>query len=136
MKTGQFTNEQIVAILQEADKGEKPDLGPLKGQGHFEATFYTWRKRFGGLQTRDVQRLRELEKENARLKRQLAERDLELDESKRHSQKTGERSPETWLSSPWCASVACPSAVPAAWWDNRVPWQDTGRVPPELMKPP
>ncbi len=79
MKAGQFTNEQIVAILQEDDKGEKPILTLCKDKGISEATFYTWRKKFGGMQTRDVQRLRELEKENARLKRLLAERDLELD---------------------------------------------------------
>ena len=79
MKAEQFTNEQIVAILQEAAKGEKPVVEFCRDKGISEATFYTWRKRFGGMATRDVQRLRELEKENARLKRLLAERDLELD---------------------------------------------------------
>jgi putative transposase len=87
MKAGQFTNEQIVAILQEADKSEKPILALCKDKGISGATFYTWRKRFGGMATKDVQRLRELEKENTRLivdalarrKRLLAERDLELD---------------------------------------------------------
>ena len=79
MKAGQFSNEQIVAILQEADKGEKPILTLCKDKGISEATFYTWRKRFGGMATKDVQRLRELEKENTRLKRLLTERDLELD---------------------------------------------------------
>ena len=79
MKAGQFTNEQIVAILQAAEKGDKPVTELCKDKGISEATFYTWRKRFGGMATKDVQRLRELEKENARLKRLLAERDLELD---------------------------------------------------------
>ena len=79
MKAGQFSNEQIVAILQEAEKGERPVTEICKEKGISEATFYTWRKRFGGMATRDVQRLRELEKENARLKRLLAERDLEND---------------------------------------------------------
>lgn len=79
MKQGQFTNEQIVAILQEADKGEKPIVEICKDKGISEATFYTWRKKFGGMQARDVTRLRELEKENARLKRLLAERVLEND---------------------------------------------------------
>ena len=79
MKAGQFSNEQIVAILQEAQKGEKPVTELCKDKGISEATFYTWRKKFGGMQTKDVQRLRELEKENARLKRLLAERVLELD---------------------------------------------------------
>ena len=68
-----------MATLQEADKGEKSVVDLCKEKGISEATFYTWRKKFGGMQTRDVQRLRELEKENARLKRLLAERVLELD---------------------------------------------------------
>jgi putative transposase len=79
MKQGQFTNEQIVAILQEAEKGEKPISDLCKEKGISDATFYTWRKKFGGMQTRDVQRLRDLEKENARLKRLLAEKVLEND---------------------------------------------------------
>ena len=79
MKQGQFSNEQIVTVLQEAEKGQKPISELCKDKGISEATFYTWRKKFGGLQTRDVQRLKELEKENARLKRLLAERVLEND---------------------------------------------------------
>ena len=79
MKQGQFTNEQIVAILQEAEKGEKSVSAVCKEKGISDATFYTWRKKFGGMHTRDVQRLRDLEKENARLKRLLAEKVLEND---------------------------------------------------------
>ena len=79
MKQGQFSNEQIVAVLQEANKGDKPVVELCKDRGISEATFYTWRKKFGDMATKDVQRLRELEKENARLKRLLAERVLEND---------------------------------------------------------
>ena len=79
MKAGQFTDEQIVAILQEAARGEKPIATLCREKGISEATFYTWRKKFGGMDTRDVQRLKELEKENARLKKLLANRDLEID---------------------------------------------------------
>jgi putative transposase len=79
MKAGQFTDEQIVAILQQAAKGDKPILELCREKGMSEATFYAWRKKFGGLQTRDVQRLKELEKENARLKRLLAEKVVEID---------------------------------------------------------
>jgi len=68
-----------VAILQEAVKGEKPISTLCREHNVSEATFYTWRKKFGGVNTREVQRLRELEKENARLKKLLAERDLEID---------------------------------------------------------
>lgn len=74
-----MTDEQIVAILQEAEKGEKPLAALCKEKGISENTFYTWRKKFGAMQTSDVKRLRELEKENARLKRLLAERDLDID---------------------------------------------------------
>jgi putative transposase len=79
MKAGQFTDEQIVAILQQAAKGDKPILELCREKGMSEATFYAWRKKFGGLQTRDVQRLKELERENARLKRLLAEKVVEID---------------------------------------------------------
>lgn len=93
MKQGQFTNEQIDAILQEAEKGEKPIAQLCKEKGISGATFYMWRKNTlrsawvpGGMQTKDVQRLRDLEKEKrpslrvgTRLKRLLAEKVLEND---------------------------------------------------------
>ena len=50
-----------------------------KRHGISEQTIYTWRKRFGGLQASDVRRLREFETENARLKKLVAERDLEIE---------------------------------------------------------
>jgi putative transposase len=79
MKQKQFTDEQIVAVLQEAEKGEKPIAALCKEAGISENTFYRWRNRFGRMQVKEAQRLKELERENARLKRLLAERDLELD---------------------------------------------------------
>lgn len=79
MKAGQFSNEQIVAILQEGARGEKSITMLCREKGISEATFYTWRRKFGGMGTRDVVRLKELEKENARLKKLLANRDLEID---------------------------------------------------------
>jgi len=79
MQAGQMTDEQIVAILQEAEKGGKTIAALCKERGISENTFYTWRKKFGSLQTSEVKRLRELDKENARLKRLLAERDLDID---------------------------------------------------------
>ncbi len=78
MKQKRFTDEQIVSILQEATRGEKPVVEFCRDKGISEATFYAWRKKFGGMQVRDAQRLRELEKENARLKKLLADRDLEI----------------------------------------------------------
>lgn len=50
-----------------------------KKHGVSEQSIYTWRKRFGAMDANEVKRLRELEQENARLKKLLAERDLELD---------------------------------------------------------
>ena len=79
MKQKQFTDEQIAAILQQAQKGEKPVTALCREHAIAENTFYRWRKRFGGMQVKEAQRLRELEKENARLKRLLAERDLDID---------------------------------------------------------
>ena len=79
MRAGQFSDEQIVAVLTEAVRGEKT-VGTLCGEkGISEATFYAWRKKFNGSSTKEMHRLRELEKENARLKKLLAERDLEND---------------------------------------------------------
>jgi len=72
-----MSDEQIVALLQEAQKGQKTIAALCKEKGVTETTFYTWRKKFAGMQTSEVKRLREMEKENARLKRLLAERDLD-----------------------------------------------------------
>ena len=79
MQKTQFTDEQIVAILQQAEKGDKPIIEVCRQHNIAENTFYRWRSRFGGLNTNEAARVRELEKENARLKRLLAERDLEVD---------------------------------------------------------
>lgn len=50
MKAKPFTDEQIVAVLQEAAKGEKPVTALCREKGILEATFYAWRKKFGGMQ--------------------------------------------------------------------------------------
>jgi transposase-like protein len=50
-----------------------------KRHGISEQTIYTWRKRFGGIEANDVRRLKQLEAENARLKKLVAERDLEIE---------------------------------------------------------
>jgi putative transposase len=79
MKAGQWSNEQIVALLQEAARGERPISNLCREKGLSEATCYSWRQTFGGMQTREVARLKELEKENARLKKLLAESQLQID---------------------------------------------------------
>ena len=84
MKQGQFSQAQIVAILQQAEKGEQTIQAICREHTITETTFYRWRKIYGGMNISEAHRLKELEKENARLKRLLAERDLEVDALKEY----------------------------------------------------
>lgn len=79
MKQTRFTEAQIVSILQEADTQGVAAREVCNRHGVCEQTFYRWRRRYGGMQVDEVKRLRELEAENARLKRLLAESHLEID---------------------------------------------------------
>ena len=78
MKT-RFSEEQIVAILREGQAGERTVEQLCRAHGIAQPTYYGWKRRYGSMAEPDVRRLRDPEKENARLKRLLAERDLELD---------------------------------------------------------
>jgi putative transposase len=78
-KTKRHTTEQIIAILREAETCGKPIQDFVRGKGISEQTFYRWRNKYGGMDVKDSRRLRELEQENLRLKKLVAERDLEIE---------------------------------------------------------
>jgi putative transposase len=82
MKRKQFSEEQIVGILRAVAQSGKAVPEACREQGIAENTYYRWRRKYGGVSVPEVRRLRELEKENARLKRLVAERDLEIDAMK------------------------------------------------------
>jgi len=76
MKRNRFKDEQIIQILKEHEAGVSvSDLA--RKHGFAEATLYTWKSKFGGMEASDAKRLRDLESENAKLKRLLADEMLE-----------------------------------------------------------
>ena len=72
MKRGRFTEEQIIGVLKEHQAG--PSAVELcRKHGISDATFYNWRSKFGGMEVSEAKRLKQLEDENAKLKKLLAE---------------------------------------------------------------
>ena len=77
MKRSRFNDDQMVKILREADAAPVSEVA--KRHGISQQTVYAWRKQFGELEVTDMRHLKQVEQENARLKKLLAERDLEID---------------------------------------------------------
>jgi len=81
MKGKRYSEEQIIRILREAEAG-KTVAAVCREHGVSEYSFYRWRKKFGGMDVSEARRLRELEAENARLKRIVAQQALDNDAMK------------------------------------------------------
>jgi putative transposase len=82
MRKPKLTDEQIVALLREAERGENTITELSKKAGVSEQTFYRWRNKFSGNTVQDVRKLKQMEKDNARLLRLLGQRDVEIDAMK------------------------------------------------------
>jgi putative transposase len=77
MKRKRFSEEKIIGVLKESEAGAKVD-DICRRHGVSSATFYTWRKKYGGMEVNEARRLRELEVENAKLKRIVADQMLDM----------------------------------------------------------
>ena len=77
MKKSRYTEEQIIGFLRQAEGG-MPIKDLCRKGGFSDATFYKWRSKYGGMDVSDAKRLKELEGENAKLKKLLAEAHLDI----------------------------------------------------------
>ena len=82
-----FSDEQIVRILREAETKDQPIREVCKRHNITEQTFFRWRNRLGGMDVSDARRLKDMEAENAKLKRLVAEQLLVIDGLKEFSRK-------------------------------------------------
>lgn len=78
MKKSKFNETQIINILKEQDQGLKVE-DICRKHGISMATFHNWKSKYGGMQVDELKRLKELEQENARLKKLVANQSLEID---------------------------------------------------------
>jgi len=80
MKTSRFSEQQIAFVLRQAEEGTAVTEVCRKA-GISEATYYVWRKKFGGLMPSEMKRLKQLEEENGKLKRIVADLALDKDQN-------------------------------------------------------
>lgn len=83
-----YSEEQIVKILREASAGKVAET--CRKYGVSDATYYNWKKRYDGLSVSDVRKLKNLDEENRRLKKLVAEKELDIDALKALLEKYGE----------------------------------------------
>lgn len=76
MKKSRYTESQIIAVLKEVDAGRKVE-DVCRQHGISSATYYNWKSKYGGMEASDIKRLKELEEENAKLKKMFADVSLE-----------------------------------------------------------
>lgn len=81
MKKSTFSSAQIAGILKEFDNGKSAEV-INREHGVSKASLYKWRQRYGGLEASELKKIKELEEENARLKRMYANLAMELDVAK------------------------------------------------------
>ena len=78
-KTTQYSIEQIITILREAETCGTTIQEFVRNKGISEQSYYRWRAKYGGMDVKESRRLKDLEQENMRLKKLVAERDLEIE---------------------------------------------------------
>jgi len=78
MKKSRFSEEQIIGFIKEAEAG-MPVAQLCRKHGFSDASFYKWRAKFGGMDVSEARRLRDLESENGKLKKLLAEAHLDIE---------------------------------------------------------
>ncbi len=129
MKKSRFSEEQIIGILKQAENG-RPVAELVREHGITETTFYRWRRKFGGMEVSDARRLKELEEENRKLKRMVADQALDIVALKDVFTKSGEAAGQESGGSP-CAGGARPQRTPRLWADRDREIQSSLRSPTE-----